>query len=356
MLVGFDGYEASSEIKRFIHQWGVAGVVLFARNIDAPEQLAELVRELQEEGRRADYALPLLIGVDQEGGRVARLREPWTKWPTFRELGRTGSAELAGEMGRELASELLACGIGLDFAPVVDVDSNPRNPVINDRSLGGDAELVGRLAAAFIEGMQDAGLAACAKHFPGHGDTELDSHLALPVVEVERERLDAVELPPFRSAIEAGVASVMSAHVVFPCFDADRPATLVPGVLNDLLRDELGFGGVVISDDLEMRALSERWEDGEAAVQAALAGCDLLAVCENVDMQIQAVEALVRAAEEARLPWRENDAALARIRDLKQRFLVPYSDPQPERARRQAGTGRSLELAERISLAAARAV
>jgi len=355
MLVGFDGYAASAEIKQLIRKWGVGGIVLFARNVDAPEQVADLVRELQEEARRADYDLPLLIGVDQEGGRVARLREPWTKWPTFRELGRTGSSELAREMGRELASELLSCGIGLDFAPVVDVDTNPRNPVINDRSLGADVEVVGRLAGAFIEGMQGSGVAACAKHFPGHGDTDLDSHLALPVVEVERERLDEVELPPFREAIDAGVASVMSAHVVFPCFDEDRPASLASVILDDVLRDELGFDGVVVSDDLEMKAISERWDDGETAVEAARAGCDVLAVCKNVEMQIEAVEALIRAAEDGRLGWRENDAALERIRTLKKHFLLPYSDPRPEVARASAGTGRARELAEQIALQAARA-
>ncbi len=355
MLVGFDGYAASPEIKQLIRQWGVGGVVLFARNVDAPEQVADLVRELQEEARRADYDLPLLIGVDQEGGRVARLREPWTKWPTFRELGRTGSAELACGMGRELAGELLACGIGLDFAPVVDVDTNPRNPIINDRSLGTDVGLVGRLAVAFIEGMQNAGVAACAKHFPGHGDTDLDSHLALPVVEVERERLDEVELPPFRGAIDAGVAAVMTAHVVFPCFDEERPASLASVILEDLLRDELGFAGVVVSDDLEMKAISERWDDGETAVEAARAGCDVLAVCKNAEMQIEAVEALIRAAEDGRLRWRENDAALERIRTLKKRFLLPYADPRPEVARASAGTGRARELAEQIALQAARA-
>lgn len=356
MLVGFEGHAASPEIKQLIREWGVGGVVLFGRNVDAPEQVAELVRELQEEARRADYELPLLVGVDQEGGRVARLRAPWTTWPTFRELGRTGSDDLAREMGRELACELLGCGIGLDFAPVVDVDTNPANPVINDRSLGADPGLVGRLASAFIGGMQDAGVAACAKHFPGHGDTDLDSHLALPLVEADRARLDQVELPPFKAAIEAGVATVMSAHVVFSCFHEELPASLVPAILKDLLREELGFGGVVISDDLEMKAISERWDDGETAVEAARAGCDVLAVCKNTEMQIEATEALIRATEEGRVSWQENDRALARIRSLKRRFLMPYSDPQPEVARLQAGTGKSRDLAERISVEAARAV
>ncbi len=207
-LVGFQGQEGSADVKALIRSYHVGGVVLFARNVDTPEQVADLVRELQSVAQAADHDVPLLVAVDQEGGRVARLTDPWTRWPPLRALGRLGSTELARRVGGALAAELKACGIGLNLAPVVDVDTNPKNPVIGDRSFGDDPDLVGRLGAALIQGLQEGGVAASAKHFPGHGDTDMDSHLDLPVVEHSRARLEAVELRPFAAAIAAGVATI----------------------------------------------------------------------------------------------------------------------------------------------------
>src|SRR5688572_12477476 len=279
MLVGFDGYTASPEVKRLIRDYGVGHVILFKRNVDGPEQVAELVRELQAVARDAGHALPLLVGVDQEGGRVARLPEPWTVWPPMRAVGRIGAEDIARKVGAALAAELSACGIRCNFAPDVDVDTNPRNPVIGDRSFGDDPDLVGRLGASLIRGLQDGGVAACAKHFPGHGDTEVDSHLDLPAVDHPRSRLDEVELPPFRKAIEAGVACIMTAHVMVRSLDDTLPATLSPRVIDGLLRKEMKYQGVIVSDDLEMQAVAKHWGVGPSAVKAAQAGCDLLPVC-----------------------------------------------------------------------------
>jgi beta-N-acetylhexosaminidase len=295
------------------------------------------------------------VAVDQEGGRVARLKQPWTLWPPARALGRMGSEEHARRMGAALAAELSACGIRLDFAPVVDVDTNPANPVIGDRSFGDDPELVGRLGAALVRGLQEGGVAACAKHFPGHGDTDVDSHLDLPVVEHSRSRLEDVELRPFRKAIAAHVATVMTAHVLVRELDAELPATLSPRVLETLLRRELGYDGVVVSDDLEMKAIAARWSAGDAAVAAARAGCDLLPVCASPDGQVEAIEALVRACEADVITFREMDKALARLRRLKEQYLLPWRDPEPRQARLAAGTGErvalALEIAERGGIA-----
>lgn len=355
MMVGFDGLVASPDAKRLIRDYGVGSVILFARNVAEPEQLAELVRELQALARAARHDLPLLVAVDQEGGRVARLRQPWTLWPPARALGRMGSEEHARRMGEALAAELSACGIRLDFAPVVDVDTNPANPVIGDRSFGDDPDLVGRLGAALVRGLQGAGVAACAKHFPGHGDTAVDSHFELPVVEHSRARLEDVELRPFRAAIAAGVASVMTAHVLVPELDPERPATLSPRVLDTLLRRELGFAGVVVSDDLEMKAIAARWGAAEAAVAAARAGCDLLPLCASPDRQIEAIEGLVRACEADEIRFQEMDGSLARLRRLKEQYLLPWSDPDPRQARLAAGAGErvalALEIAERGGIA-----
>jgi beta-N-acetylhexosaminidase len=347
-MVGFHGHEVSPGLKHMIREFGVGHVILFSRNVDSPEQVAELVRELQSVARDASHEMPLLVAVDQEGGRVARLREPWTVWPPLRAVGRADSAELARRMGEALALELTACGIRCDLAPVVDVDTNPANPVIGDRSFGDDPELVGRLGAAMIRGLQDGGVVACAKHFPGHGDTDVDSHLALPVVEHSRSRIEDLELRPFRDAVDAEVAAVMTAHVLVREIDPQLPATLSPFVVKELLRDKLGFTGVVIADDLEMKAVAEHWSPAEAAVHAATAGCDILAVCADHDAQADALEGLVHAVEQGEIGWKELDHAESRICRLKERFLLPYVEPDPRRAREAAGGGERCALAMEI--------
>jgi len=337
-MVGFDGLEASSDVKRLVRDFGVGHIILFSRNVDEPEQVAELVQELQEVARNSEHPLPLLVAVDQEGGRVARLREPWTSWPALRELGRTGSEDLARGMGEGLAVELRACGIRLDFAPVVDVDTNPKNPVIHDRSFGADPDVVARLGAAMIQGLQDAGVAACAKHFPGHGDTDLDSHLDLPAVDHALSRLSKVEWPPFRSAIERKVATIMTAHVLVRQIDDAFPATLSPAVVQGVLRKEMHFAGVVVADDLNMSAVAKKWRSSAAAVLAVKAGCDILPICTGIDAQVEGIEAVVHAVEAEEIPWSLMDEAGVRIKRLKELFALPHEIPSPKGARQAAGS------------------
>ena len=339
LAVGFEGHAVSSDLRRLLRDYGAGGVVLFARNVDTPEQVADLAREMQAVARDAGHELPLVVAVDQEGGRVARLGEPWTVWPPLRALGLAESEDLARGMGEELAKELSACGIRWDFAPVMDVDTNPRNPVIGDRSFGNDPDLVGRLGAAMIRGLQQGGVAASAKHFPGHGDTDVDSHLGLPTIEHSLSRLEDVELRPFRKAVEADVATIMTGHIVVRELDDRLPATLSPKVVQRLLREELKYGGVVVSDDLEMKAVAGSWAPREAAVLAAKAGCDLLLFCRSHDAQVEAIEALVRAVETEEIAWNDMDLACDRIRRLKERYLLPYRDPDPKTARLAAGSG-----------------
>jgi len=267
----------------------------------------------------------------------------------MRALGLAGSEELARRVGEALSVELGACGIRWDFAPVMDVDTNPDNPVIGDRSFGPDVEGVGVLGAALIRGLQDGGVAACAKHFPGHGDTALDSHLALPVVTHSRGRLEEVELPPFRAAIAAGVASVMTGHLLYPELDEERPVTLSPTALGKLLRDELGYSGLVVSDDLEMKAVSARWTPGERALLAAEAGCDVLASCSSPEDQVAGIEAIVRGLESGRLSWKESETSVSRVRAVKERYVVSHPDPDPGLARAAAGGELRASLAEEIA-------
>jgi len=317
-IVGFAGPSVPGDLRRLVADFDLGGVIYFARNIVQPDQVAELSRECAGLSR----TWPLWISVDQEGGRVARLKRPFTEWPPSIALGRSGDEQLAVRFGAALAAELGAVGINLDFAPVLDVHTNPANPVIGDRAFSERAEDVARLGAAFITAMQTAGVMACGKHFPGHGDTSTDSHHELPVVEHGRRRLEAVEWVPFRQAIAAGVATIMTAHVLVPDLDEDRIASFSPLVVDAVLKRALGFGGVVISDDLGMKAVSATIPLPEATVAAIAAGCDAVLLCNSTtDEQVAAIETIIHAAESGRLPMKRIEDALDRQRRIKERFL-----------------------------------
>jgi beta-N-acetylhexosaminidase len=314
----FTGVSVPVELRALAREFDLGGTILFGRNVEAPEQVSELAADLEGLG----LAAPSWVSVDQEGGRVARLRAPFTEWPPMATLGRAASDTLAERFARALAAELRAVGVTLDFAPVLDIHTNPRNPVIGDRALGQTAGDVARLGRVVVRTLQAEGVAACGKHFPGHGDTSSDSHVELPLVEHPPDRLRAVEFEPFRAAIAEGVAFIMSAHVLVPALDDDRPATLSPRVMYDLLRRELGFEGVIVSDDLEMKAVSARYAVPDAAVLAIRAGCDALLICSgDVDLQARTLEALIRAVESGALPRARLDDALKRLRAAKERFL-----------------------------------
>jgi beta-N-acetylhexosaminidase len=319
LMAGFVGTSLPAELRSLAREFSLAGIIFFARNVESPEQVAEVACEASEWSRE----LPLWVAVDQEGGRVARFKRPFTEWPPMLALGRSGDPGLTRRFARALAAELAAVGVTLDFAPVLDVLTNPKNPVIGNRALAERPETVGELGAAIIEVLQAAGIAACGKHFPGHGDTAVDSHHDLPVVEHPPDRLRAVEFEPFRAAIRAGVASIMTAHVLIPAFDDERPATLSPSIVRPLLREELGFDGVIFTDDMEMKAVSARWPVPDACVQAIAAGCDAALICSgDVALQVAALEALIYAVESERLPYARVTDACARQRRMKERFLA----------------------------------
>jgi beta-N-acetylhexosaminidase len=318
LIAGFGGHQVPVELVALAREFSLGGVILFARNVVEPEQVAELCYECS----RLVPDLPLWVSVDQEGGRVARLKAPFTEWPPMATLGRSGDVKLAERFARALATELKAAGITLDYAPVLDVLTNPKNPVIGDRALADKAEEVGRLGAAIIRTLQAEGVAACGKHFPGHGDTSVDSHLELPLVEHPPDRLRAVEFVPFRAAVQAEVATMMTAHVFAPALDEERPATLSRHVVTDLLRNELGFEGVILSDDLEMKAIANNYAVPEAGVLAIGAGCDGVLVCSaDYDTQARTLEALIHAVESERLAYSRVEDALKRHQRAKERFL-----------------------------------
>jgi beta-N-acetylhexosaminidase len=329
VMVGFSGVDVPAELRALAREFELGGVVLFARNVQAPEQVAELVHDLRQLGGDG----PPWVAVDQEGGRVARLRKPFTEWPPMATLGRLGDTRLTQRFARALAAELTEVGITLDFAPVLDVHTNPKNPVIGDRALGEKADVVAEHGVAIIRALQDAGIAACGKHFPGHGDTSTDSHLTLPVVEHPPDRLREVEFVPFRAAIAADVAAIMTAHVLVPSLDEQRPASLSRRIVHDILREEMRFQGLIISDDLEMRAVAEGHTLEESSVLAIEAGCDVVLLCgTDHDKQAAALEALVRAVESERLPFTQVDDILARHRRVRERFVPGWQGWRPPSA------------------------
>jgi beta-N-acetylhexosaminidase len=324
-IAGFAGDSIPSDLRALAREFDLGGIILFARNVVEPEQVAEIAREAQT----LATDLPLWVSVDQEGGRVARLKAPFTVWPPMMTLGRSGDEALAGRFARALAAELRAVGITLDYTPVLDILTNPKNPVIGDRALAERAEDVARLGTRIITTLQDAGIAACGKHFPGHGDTSTDSHHELPLVEHPPDRLEAVELVPFRAAIEARVASIMTAHILIPALDPERPATLSPAIVDGWLKRKLGYEGLVLSDDLEMKAIGARYGVPEATLAAVAAGCDAVLMCGSAqEPQYAALEGLIRAVEQGTLPVKRVEDALARHRRVKERFLAP-ARPRP---------------------------
>jgi beta-N-acetylhexosaminidase len=343
LLVGsFIGCEVPVELRALAREFSLGGVVLFKRNVQDPDQVREVARQIEQ----LDAELPPWVAVDQEGGRVARLKRPFTEWPPMITLGRSGSTELAQRFGRALAAELGAVGITLDFAPVLDVLTNPTNPAIGDRALAGDASQVSELGRTIVTELQVAGIAACGKHFPGHGDTSVDSHLDLPIVDHPPDRLRAVEFRPFQAAIAADIASLLTAHVLVPSLDAERPGTLSRRIVSEILRDELRFEGVVFTDDMEMKAIAARWPVPEACVQAIEAGCDGALICSgDVELQAAAAEALIRAVEGERLSWSRIEDSLTRHRRMKERFLAARAVCRPAARDWRSIVGRESHLA-----------
>ncbi len=330
VMVDFSGRSPSPRLSRLISRRHLGGVVLFPKNIESAVQAAHLCRELQELARQAG-APPLLIAADQEGGTVERLP---LGLPGAMALGATGSAALAEEAGRLAGRALRAAGCGVNFAPVLDVNTNPQNPVIGIRSFGEDPELVARLGSAFARGLRQAGVAATGKHFPGHGDADRDSHLELPVVGHGLERLEAVELLPFRQAIQQGLPALMTAHVAFTAF-SPLPATYCPPLLEGVLRQRWGFDGVVFTDALSMAAIRDHVGAGMAAVLALLAGADVLLALGEEELQEEVFDAVDRALAEGVLSTarlRQSHRRLQRLRAAAGLPAGPAGAPEAARA------------------------
>ncbi|MGO8996484.1 MAG: beta-N-acetylhexosaminidase [Polyangiaceae bacterium] len=350
---GFDGTELPATFARALAAGERGGAVLFARNLTPdPMQCADLTRSIAE---KAPPHMAPLLAVDQEGGRVQRLRAPVLQLPPMRKLGQVADPRLVSDAAEALGRQLAALGFTMDFAPVLDLDTCADNPIIGDRSFGADYRLVEELGRAFSEGLGAAGILSCAKHFPGHGDTTKDSHLELPVVTLDWDQVVNLHARPFLRPPQKHDA-IMTAHVMYPALDPDLPATLSRPILG-LARNWLGFEyeGCIVSDDLEMKAVADRWPIEESAVRAIGAGCDALLVCRSEELQDRAVTALAERAS--------GDSAFeARVREAHARFVTMRRKvvPRPVATRAEldeaSAAARAMEprIAAALGLGAAR--
>ncbi|MDV6377780.1 beta-N-acetylhexosaminidase [Sporosarcina sp. GW1-11] len=318
ILMGVEGPQLDAKAKAFVAEQRVGGIILFKRNFDNVTQSLQLINALKEANIQG--STPLLIGVDEEGGRVTRLPQELVKTPTNRYIGNVAGGEFSFDIGELLGDKLHAFGLNMDFAPVLDVDSNPNNPVIGDRSYGANPQIVSAAGISQAEGMKSRHVIPVVKHFPGHGDTSVDSHIDLPVITHDKKRLDEIELLPFKQAIESGIDAVMVGHLIVQAYDPSTPASMSKPIIQELLRDQLHFDGVVITDDLIMGAVQKNYSIGEAALQTIQAGGDILLIGHGYEPVQQVLTALKNAVTSGELTEERINQSVERILKLKMTY------------------------------------
>lgn len=331
ILVGFEGKQSlDAETLRMIRQDHVGGVILYAPNVSDIKGTVALINKLKK--ANAANPAPLFVSVDQEGGKVSRMpKDELVSFPPNATVGRTKSAKLAEEMGSLLAEEIQALGFNVDFAPVLDINSNPNNPVIGNRSFGATADLVAKLGMAEMQGMRDAGIVSVVKHFPGHGDTGVDSHLDLPVLKKTTDQLRRLEWIPFEEAVKQRADAVMVAHILFPLIDPDAPASFSKTIIGEQLRGTLGYDGVVITDDLTMGAIAKHYDLAKVVVDTVQAGSDILLAGHGYDTEKTVRQALLRAVRDGDLTEQRIDESVYRILSLKDKYkMTDRSVPVPK--------------------------
>ena len=320
MVAGFEGTDLNPQIEDLIVNHHVGGLILFERNFENPGQLTRMISDLQKLALSTPPFAPLFISVDQEGGRVSRLKPPFTRFPDPCCLGNARSEPLAHRFGLALGREMRAVGINMDYAPVLDINTNPENPIIGKRAFSGEPVWASKLGVAFLGGFQEAGILAVGKHFPGHGDTSQDSHLTLPHVDRDDATLQNVELAPFRAAIQNGLEIIMTAHVIYHAWDEKFPATFSIPILQHLLREKLGFKGLIISDDLEMKAVEDHIAFESFATLGTQAGIDLFLFCHDTGKVKAFLAQMVRDVETGQIPGPTIDRSVQRILQIKSKM------------------------------------
>lgn len=326
LIVGIEGYEMDEGTEQMIEELHIGGFILFGRNISNPEQLLDLNNSLK--AANSINKIPLFISVDEEGGRISRIPKVIKNLPTSKDIGKQNNEAFSYEIGMLLAEKVSAFGFNMDFAPVLDINSNPKNPIIGDRAFGSKAEVVRDLGVQTMMGIKSGGIVPVVKHFPGHGDTSVDSHVGLPSVENDLERLKSFELIPFKAAIDNGAECVMVAHILLSKIDAENPATLSKIIITDVLRNQLNFEGVVITDDMTMGAITKNYDLAEAAVQSVNAGTDIILVAHKYENALGTMKSLKAAVETGKITGKRIDQSVYRILKLKQKYKLQDSMTQ----------------------------
>ena len=320
IIAGFDGTTVNDELRSLILEKYVGGVILFSKNVESASQVVALNNEIKEINKVNKS--PIFISVDEEGGLVSRMPSEFKDIPTNSDIAKYDDEDLSYNIGKVIGEEISSLGFNMDFAPVLDINSNPNNPVIGDRSFGDNEAIVSKLGIATMKGLKDSNVIASVKHFPGHGDTSVDSHVGLPVVEHDLERLKSFELVPFKKAIDAGADMVMVSHIMLPKIDEKEPATLSKTIITDILRKDMNYNGVVVTDDMTMGAIINNYDIGEAAVKSINAGVDIVMVCHQYDNVIKVIDAIKEAVKNGTITEERLDKSVERILKLKDKYNI----------------------------------
>lgn len=318
IIVGKEGLEINEDDIYQMEVNKVGGFIFFSRNIDNESQVLNMLNGLKE--NNSSNKIPLFLSIDEEGGRVSRLSKIYKKLPTPKKLGEVNNKELSIEYGKILGLSLKELGFNLDFAPVLDINSNPKNPVIGDRSFGNTAHKVVNNGLSVMEGIHSQGIISSVKHFPGHGDTSVDSHLDLPRIDKSLDELESLELVPFREAINKNADMIMVAHILFPQLDEEFPASMSDKIINGLLRSKLNYNGVIVSDDMTMGAITQNYSIEEGVVKFLKGGGDIALVCHGKDNPSIVIDAIKKGIDEGEISIDEIDRKLYRILSLKDKY------------------------------------
>ena len=324
VMVGLDSFENNAHSQDLIENYQVGGFVFFEKNIKDAYQLRTLLHSLIETNAKVNK-IPLFLSVDEEGGKISRMPDEFASIPSSGTIGQINNPALSFQVGNLIGDELQLLGFNMNFGPVLDINSNPQNPVIGDRAFGSESALVSKLGIETMKGLQAQNVISVVKHFPGHGDTSVDSHLGLPKVNHDLERLKSFELLPFAEAIDNDVDAIMTGHLLMSQIDPLNPASLSSTVINDLLREQMAYDSVVLTDDLTMGAISENFEMGEAAVKAIKAGNDIILVCHEYAKEKAALQALQKAVRQGDISEERIDESVYRILKLKQKYNLSES-------------------------------
>jgi beta-N-acetylhexosaminidase len=320
VMCGIDGYTINNSTVKLIKNYHVGGIIILGENVKSSTQLLSLLNSLKT--TNLNNKTPLFLSIDQEGGRVDRMPPEFIKLPDNKKIGKVNSSKFSYKIGQIIAEELKSFGFNMDFAPVLDINSNPKNPVIGNRSFGSNPQIVTKLGIETMKGIKSGGIISCVKHFPGHGDTSTDSHVGLPIVDHDLKRLKSFELIPFDNAVRNNVDAIMAAHILLPKIDAKYPSSMSKTIITDVLRDNLKYNGVVITDDMTMGAVTKNYDIGSAAVVSFNAGCDIILVCHGYDNEVTVINSLKKAVQNGTIKEERVNESLYRILKLKEKYKL----------------------------------